>query len=192
MPQGPVGQPADSAVGHREPQPTEPALLQPPAKPTPPPEIDAPEIDAPEIAGAYELHGLLSHLLRRAHFHAEALFTDRLGAHGITSRQLALLVAAAQMPGASQRAVGARIALDMNTVSDLLRRMEKRGLIERRPSDTDARSLAVEPSALGLQILREVEADNIAYQKALSGPLSEEESRQLKSLLQKLLDLPVS
>ena len=91
-------------------------------------------IEAEETFEAYDIHDTLSHLLRRSHFYAESLFSKELGAYGITSRQLALLVAVSQNAGASQRTIGDIIALDMNTVSDLLRRMEKNELIERRAS----------------------------------------------------------
>ncbi|MYI67531.1 MAG: MarR family transcriptional regulator [Boseongicola sp. SB0673_bin_14] len=75
---------------------------------------------------AYDLLDTLSHLLRRSHFRAAKPFNQSLGHHGITSRQLALLVAISQNSDVSQRRAGELIALDMNTVSDLLRRMEER------------------------------------------------------------------
>ena len=138
---------------------------------------------------AYQLHDTLSHLLRRSHFHAEALFTKELGDYGITSRQLAILVAAAQNPGTSQRTIGDLVALDMNTISDLLRRMEKNRLIERRVSASDARAVDIRISAMGKAILSSIYKDNNRYQDALVENLSARETTQLKTLLRKLLDL---
>lgn len=140
-------------------------------------------------AGRYDLHDTLSHLLRRSHFHAEKLFSRSLGHHGITSRQMALLVAASQNPDVSQRRLGELIALDMNTVSDLLRRMEKKGLIERRSSKEDGRSVAIRVSPLGQAMLDTVHQDNLRYQSQLTDQLSAEETAQLKRLLRVLLDL---
>lgn len=142
-----------------------------------------------EAFAGYDLLGTLSHLLRRSHFHAEALFAQILGDYGVTSRQLALLVAVAQNPGAQQRKLGEIIALDTNTISDLLRRMEKRGMIERKTSPVDGRSVEIRLGPTGAEILVDIQADNQRYQEALSEGLSAEEQKTLKSLLKKMLKL---
>ena len=137
----------------------------------------------------YDLLDTLSHLLRRSHFHAEKLFAQSLGHHGITSRQLALLVAVSQNPDVSQRRAGELIALDMNTVSDLLRRMEEKQLVERRNSPDDGRSVTIRISEEGKAMLEAVHLDNLKYQKQLTARLSDREGAQLKALLRTLLDL---
>jgi len=142
-----------------------------------------------ELSGAYDLPDTLSHLLRRSHFFAEKLFAERLGAHGVTSRQLALLVAVLHNPGASQKVLGRLIALDTNTVSDLVRRMVDKGLLERRASRTDRRSFAIELTDKGTVTLRDIVADNGLYQRALAENLSDHEREELKSLLRKMLGL---
>tara|TARA_R110000744_G_scaffold174765_6_gene293546 strand:- start:259 stop:756 length:498 start_codon:yes stop_codon:yes gene_type:complete len=146
-------------------------------------------IEAEETFEAYDIHDTLSHLLRRSHFYAESLFSKELGAYGITSRQLALLVAVSQNAGASQRTIGDIIALDMNTVSDLLRRMEKNELIERRASAVDARSTEIYLGAKGRTILSAIPRDNRRYQQTLAKNLSVKEASMLKALLRKLLEL---
>jgi DNA-binding MarR family transcriptional regulator len=138
----------------------------------------------------YDLYDTLSHLLRRSHFHAEGLFTKSLGHHGVTSRQLALLVVVSQNPNVSQRRVSELIALDINTVSDLLRRMEKNGLVERRSSNEDGRAIQITLSEKGTSVLAAIHDDNQQYQAQLTEHLSEADVTQLKYLLRKLLDLP--
>ncbi|MCB1407665.1 MAG: winged helix-turn-helix transcriptional regulator [Rhodobacteraceae bacterium] len=137
----------------------------------------------------YNLYDTLSHLLRRSHFHAEAVFSRMMRPHGVTSRQLALMVAISLTPGSSQRSLGDRVALDMNTVSDLLKRMEKRGLVERKPSVSDGRSVTIWLTGVGQRILDDMRADNAAYQEKLTANLTDAETAELKRLLQKLLDL---
>ncbi len=137
----------------------------------------------------YDLKDTLSHLLRRSHFHAEALFSEMLGKHDVTSRQLALLVAVSQNPGASQRTIGRVIDLDTNTVSDMARRMEQRGLIKRLVSQADSRSYALSLQPAGVRVLKDVRQDNDRYQGVLSQRLTGGETAQLKKLLCKLLDL---
>ncbi len=142
-----------------------------------------------ESAQPYDLHDTLSHLLRRSHFHAEGLFSTHLGHFGITSRQLALLVAVSQNPGSSQRKVGEMIALDTNTVSDLLRRMERNKLVERVASPEDGRSRQIGLTNQGAEVLRSIHAENDAYQEQLTDRLTTVEAEQLKSLLRKMLNL---
>ena len=137
----------------------------------------------------YDLKDTLSHLLRRAHFQAEALFAEILGKYDVTSRQLALLVAVSQNPGASQRTIGHLIELDTNTISDMARRMEQRGLIERQVSQIDSRSYALQLLPAGAGILEEVRRDNAHYQSLLSQRLDADETARLKQLLRKLIDL---
>lgn len=137
----------------------------------------------------YNLYDTLSHLLRRSHFHAEALFSRTLRSYGVTSRQLALMVAIARAPGASQRVLGDMIALDMNTISDLLKRMETRGLVERRRSKSDGRSISIWLSETGARVLNDMRHDNALYQEALTANLSGAETAALKQLLRKLLNL---
>ncbi len=55
------------------------------------------------VAKEITLLDTLSHLLRRSHFHSEAIFTSMYGDMDLTSRQMSLLVAIAQNPEASQR-----------------------------------------------------------------------------------------
>lgn len=137
----------------------------------------------------YDLLDTLSHLLRRSHFYAEALFAKQLGDYEVTSRQLALLVAVAQNPGASQRTIGDMIALDMNTISDMLRRMDKRELVERHASVEDGRSISIHLGNKSVELLTNIQDDALRYQELLSDALSDEEAAILKTLLRKLLGL---
>ncbi|QOL81961.1 MarR family winged helix-turn-helix transcriptional regulator [Pseudooceanicola spongiae] len=129
----------------------------------------------------------LTHLLRRAHFRNEFLFSSTFGEMGLTSRQMVLLVAIAQNPGASQKVIGDIVALDVNTVSDTLRRMERKQLIERIASKADGRSIAVRLTAIGLSVLEEGLSRNPTLQAQVIERLDPEEAAKLKILLRKLL-----
>ena len=142
-----------------------------------------------ELSESYDLLDTLSHLLRRTHFFAEKLFAEILGAHGVTSRQLALLVAVLHHPGASQKEIGRLIALDTNTISDLVRRMVDKDLLEKRVSEADGRSFAIELTGKGTATLRAIVADNGLYQSAIVENLSDSERSELKRLLRKILGL---
>ena len=74
-------------------------------------------------------------------------------------------------------------------VSDLLRRMEEKQLVERRSSPDDGRSVTIRISEAGQGMLEAVHLDNLQYQRKLTERLSDHEGAQLKSLLRTLLDL---
>lgn len=137
----------------------------------------------------FQLGRHLPHLLRRAHFEAEARFVDVYGPE-ITSRQLALLVSVAQHGPLSQAEVARRIGLDANTCSDLVRRAVQRGWLLRRADPADARARVLELSVAGLQVVEHIALPGAApYADAVAGRLTAAEGARLVALLRKLLGL---
>nr|WP_254871442.1 MarR family transcriptional regulator [Pseudooceanicola sp. HF7] len=106
---------------------------------------------------------------------------------GITSRQLSLLVAVAENPGASQRQLSQAVTLDVNTVSDTLRRMERKSLIFRNASANDGRSVTVTLTEQGREILETAVSRNAMFQEMISEQLQPDETDQLKTLINKML-----
>lgn len=136
-----------------------------------------------------DLRYMLSHLLRRAHFNAEARFAKTMSTNGLTSRQLALLVAIDQNPGASQNALGEIIALDRNSVSELVVRMIKKQLLKRETSKKDKRSFVLMLTDKGRDIIVEAAVRNPDYQESLTANLSDSETQQLIEYLRRMVGL---
>ncbi|MGW7260842.1 MarR family winged helix-turn-helix transcriptional regulator [Streptomyces sp. NPDC054834] len=57
----------------------------------------------------------------------------------LTGPQFAVLTAIDAQPGCDQRSMAAAVSLDTSTMTDIVRRMEKNGLITRQTSGNDAR-----------------------------------------------------
>ncbi|MCR9136142.1 MAG: MarR family transcriptional regulator [Alphaproteobacteria bacterium] len=150
---------------------------------------DAQPVVVGDTAEFTDLRYMLSHLLRRAHFNAEARFAKMMSSNGLTSRQLALLVAVDQNPGASQNALGDIIALDRNSVSELVLRMIKKQLLRRETSKKDKRSFVLMLTDKGRDIIKEAADRNPAYQADLSANLSDAETRQLIDFLRRMVGL---
>src|SRR3546814_16266105 len=72
---------------------------------------------AQSVAVDFKILDLLSHLLRRAHFHAEAEFAKAYDSLDATSRQLALLFAINQSQGSSQADLDEAHDIDVNNLS---------------------------------------------------------------------------
>ena len=96
------------------------------------------------------------HLLHRAGQCAEGIFEAET-TESLTPRQLAVLVTVAENEGLSQTGIVDRTGIDRSTLADIVRRLQRRGLLQRRRTKEDARAYAVKLTDEGRRMLREVE-----------------------------------
>lgn len=84
-------------------------------------------------------------LLRRAWYGLNQAFRQRVSGLKITPDQFSILrwVSEGDPQGLTQRAITDLMASDPNTITSTIVRMEKAGLVERRPHETDKRALRV-------------------------------------------------
>jgi DNA-binding MarR family transcriptional regulator len=73
-------------------------------------------------------------------------------------------------------------------VSHSLNRLERAGLVSRRPHDTDGRMKVVEATAAGRQVLVLVHEEIQQLQADFFAPLTQEELAQLRALLARCLE----
>ena len=96
------------------------------------------------------------HLLHRAGQCAEELFQAEIGEADLTARQLAVLNTVAENEGVSQTGIVERTGIDRSTLADIVRRLSKKGLLQRRRTKDDARTYAVKLTAEGEKLLHRV------------------------------------
>ena len=126
------------------------------------------------ILDSFRLEDVPSHLLRRAHFKAEEIFANTFSGEEVTPRQKATLVLLHQEPGLNQNALSARLAMDRNTVADMVRRMCSSELIERKASPTDARAYELYVAPGGVELLNRVMPRDATVEDHLLARLPEE------------------
>ncbi len=80
-----------------------------------------------------------------------------MGDAGLTPRQFAVLLTVAQNEGVSQTDLVERTGVDRSTLADIVRRMLKKGLLQRRRTKNDARAYAVKLTDEGWRVLRSTE-----------------------------------
>ncbi len=114
--------------------------------------------DTPEPELGFDLQRSVSHLLHRAQQYAAETFDDA-NTGDVTLRQFAVLAAVHENGGCSQSDLVRMTGIDRSTLADMLKRMETRGLIERRKAKLDARAKSVHLSEEGRD----------AYEAALPG-----------------------
>jgi DNA-binding MarR family transcriptional regulator len=90
-------------------------------------------------------------LLRRAWYSLNQAFRRRIAHLDLTPDQFTVLrtLLEADPAGPTQRELTVAMSSDPNTVASLLRRMEKAGLLERRPHESDRRARRIHLLPLG-------------------------------------------
>lgn len=83
------------------------------------------------------------HLLHRAGQFAEVLFTNEAGRTDLTPRQYAILASVSRNPDISQTGLVEQTGVDRSTLADIVRRLVKKGLLQRKRTRRDARMYAV-------------------------------------------------
>ena len=94
------------------------------------------------------------HLLHRAGQCASDIFQGEMGEGDLTPRQYTVLVAVAQNEGVSQTHLVEKTGVDRSTLADIVRRMLKKGLLQRRRTKEDARAYSVKLTDEGWKVLK--------------------------------------
>lgn len=97
------------------------------------------------------------HLLHRASQCASDIFAGELGEGDLTPRQYAVLLTVSMNEGLSQTHLVERTGIDRSTLADIVRRMLKKGLLQRRRTKEDARAYAVKLTDEGWRVLKSAE-----------------------------------
>ncbi|MFA5957410.1 MarR family winged helix-turn-helix transcriptional regulator [Hyphomicrobium sp.] len=82
------------------------------------------------------------------------MFQTELGNDELTPRQYAILLTVAQNEGLSQTQLVDLTGIDRSTLADVVRRMLKKGLLQRRRTRDDARAYAVKLTDEGSRVLK--------------------------------------
>ncbi len=95
------------------------------------------------------------HLLHRAGQRAGDIFADEMSKVKLTPRQYAVLVSVAEHEGLSQTGLVDRTGIDRSTLADIIRRMLRKGLLQRKRTKEDARAYSVRLTEEGRQLLED-------------------------------------
>lgn len=75
----------------------------------------------------------------------------------VTPRQFAILLTVSQNEGLSQTHLVEKTGIDRSTLADIVRRLLKKGLLQRRRTKDDARAYAVKLTDEGVNLLKSAE-----------------------------------
>lgn len=108
-------------------------------------------------------------------------FAHRIG--GKKRGQDTILTVISQHPGITQKEIGEILSIQPSSVSELLMKLERKGLVLREKDENDRRSIKVQLTEGGCNHLAEPGPEMTDPFQSLSA----EEQEQLRSLLEKLL-----
>jgi len=106
----------------------------------------------------------------------------------VTPVQYGVLTALSLSPWLDQTAIGMELGLDRTTTADVVKRLQERGLVERRVNPTDKRSRQAVITQEGLRIMGLLQQGMARAQQRLLEPLSARNQEIFMKLLSTLVE----
>ena len=127
------------------------------------------------------------HLIRRLHQIHVGIFLEEFSEFNLTPVQFGVLNILAEGEALEQVAIANRLGIDRNNAADVIRRLERRGFLDRPSSTKDKRAKLARITEEGLKIVQDAFPLMIKAQERLSDPLDEEEYTLLMDPMEKLV-----
>ena len=148
--------------------------------------VSTPRDDGAAGLGSYD--GALAHpghYIRRLHQISVSIFLKEAEEIGLTQVQFATLVIIAEGQGIDQATLCRRAALDRQTVSNVVQRLEERGLVVRKAKDGRTNALFLPPGAR--RLVEDMQRRLDIVDDLILGPLDAAEKREFIRLIVKLV-----
>ena len=134
-----------------------------------------------------QLRQLPSWLAGQVARRAERLVSEALAREGARRQHFAVLASLAEQGSASQAALGRRLWIDRSDLHAILNELEDDGLVKRLRDKHDRRRNVVALTPRGTAALKRLDERVHEAQDALLEPLSARDRRELRRLLERLL-----
>ena len=138
--------------------------------------------DAPRGA----LDDILGLRIRLAHGTVQRHFADHFAHLGLTQKQVSVLWLTHDAPGNTQTDLGRMLQMDRATTMAIVHTLEKRGLLARERSASDARRIGFRLSDEGERVLDEARAAIASHEAWLKGRFTTRELATLSGLLERI------
>ena len=134
----------------------------------------------------YRLEDQVGYWLRRAYQRHMAIFAAAMSDLDLTSVQFAALVKLRDMKAVTQTELGRLIGIDRATISGVVSRLQKRGLLQFRLDPLDRRSRIIALTAAGEALLAQALQRTGQVGEDTLAPMNEAERAALREMLRKL------
>jgi len=126
-------------------------------------------------------------LIRRLHQLHVAVFLEECGDYDVTPVQYAVLSVLYRGEALDQVSVAAEVGIDRNNAADVLRRLERRGFVERIASRTDKRAKLNRITSAGRSFVEDAHVAMERAQDRFTGSLNKRDRERFIDLLQKVM-----
>jgi DNA-binding MarR family transcriptional regulator len=127
-------------------------------------------------------------LFRRLYQIATAASAEVLASDDLIPLEYGVLLRVHANPGIDQNTLGHLLALDRTTISSVVFKLEKRGLIERGINDDDRRARTLHLTSKGEAIRARLRPGTAAAQERIWSVLSAPERKQLIAMLLRVIE----
>lgn len=141
--------------------------------------------DTPEVDTSY-LETLLGYNARRAALSVIAVFLRRMEPYDLRPVDFSVLSVIAHNPGVTSRQICAALDILPPNLVGMIKALQKRGLIVRKPHPTDRRAQGLHLSTTGQRLYREAQATATELEQKVADRLSPSELQTLISLLRRV------
>jgi len=128
----------------------------------------------------------IAHLIRRAHQRASATFMAVLSDYNLTPAQYFALVRLREKGEVSQNLLGRMAAMDPATIQGVVKRLGKRGLVDRIPDLKDRRRMRLHLTDEGVTLIDGLRVGITKMTDKILAPLNSEEQSSLRRLLKRI------
>ncbi|MDQ7742961.1 MarR family winged helix-turn-helix transcriptional regulator [Hydrogenophaga pseudoflava] len=145
-----------------------------------------PDADAEGRIDTSYLESLLGYNARRAALAVIGVFLQRMAPYGLRPVDFSVLTLIAHNPGITSRQICAALDILPPNLVGMIKSLDKRGLIERRPHPTDRRAQGLHLSPAGRKLQKDAQATATKLERDVASRLSAQELTTLKDLLRKV------
>ena len=132
------------------------------------------------------LESLLGYNARRAALAVIGVFLQRMAPFGLRPVDFSVLTLIAHNPGITSRQICAALDILPPNLVGMIKSLDKRGLIERRPHPTDRRAQGLHLSAAGKKLQKAAQGTATQLESDVASRLTAQELATLKELLQRV------
>lgn len=144
--------------------------------------------NGPDTSDGYtSLWARPGYLVRRLHQIHLGLFAEECAGFDITPIQLGLLTVLNQGDTLDQVTLSTQVGIDRTSGADVIKRLERRGLVERFASQQDRRAMLVRITDSGRDLVLKMQPKMQSAQDRLLEPLSEADRQQFTLLMQQVI-----
>lgn len=141
-----------------------------------------------ESNGYASLWSRPGYLVRRLHQIHIGLFSEECAGFDITPIQFGLLTVLSRGGTFDQVTLSNQVGIDRTSGADVIKRLARRGLVERFASQQDRRAMLVRITDAGKTLIVQMQPLMQAAQNRLLAPLTTEQQHQFTTLMQQVIE----